>query len=136
IGYALAHPEIVATFQKIRLHYGVNRNAQIGALASLRDDAFRAYVVAETAAGRAEYEALARELGFAAVPSRTNFVCVDVGGVARAVAIVEALLAEGVWIRKPGAPPLDRCIRVTVGTAPMRTAFAAAFREAAAKVPA
>jgi len=136
IGYALADPEIVATFQKIRLHYGVNRNAQIGALASLRDDAFRAYVVAETAAGRAQYEALARELGFAAVPSRTNFVCIDVGSVARAVAMVDALLADGVWIRKPGAPPLDRCIRVTVGTAPMRAAFAAAFRDAAAKVPA
>jgi len=136
IGYALAHPEIVATFQKIRLHYGVNRNAQIGALASLRDGAFRAYVVAETAEGRAEYDALARELGFTTVPSRTNFVCIDVGGVARAVAMVDAFLAKGVWIRKPGAPPLDRCIRVTVGTAPMRDAFAAAFRDVAAKVPA
>ena len=136
IGYAVAHPEIVATFQKIRLHYGVNRNAQIGALASLRDDAFRAYVVAETAKGRAEYDALATSLGFTTVPSRTNFVCIDIGSVSRAVAMVDALLDAGVWIRKPGAPPLDRCIRVTVGTAPMRAAFAAAFRDVAAKVPA
>ncbi len=136
IGYALAHPDIVATFQKIRLHFGVNRSAQIGALASLRDDAFRAHVVAETARGRAEYAALATRMGFASVPSRTNFVCIDVGGVARATAIVDGLLAHGVWIRKPGAPPLDRCIRVTVGTEAMRAAFAAAFREVVAKVPA
>ena len=136
IGYALAHPEIVATFQKIRLQYGVNRNALIGALASLHDEAFRARVVAETARGRAEYETLATELGFSSIPSRTNFVCIDVGGVARATAMVEALLDRGIWIRKPGAAPLDRCIRVTVGTAPLRAAFAAAFREVVAKVPA
>ncbi len=136
IGYALAHPEIVETFQKIRLHYGVNRNAQIGALASLRDDVFRAHVVAETARGRVEYAALAAEMGFATVPSRTNFVCIDVGHAARATAIVDGLLELGVWIRKPGAPPLDRCIRVTVGTEAMRAAFAAAFREVVAKVPA
>jgi histidinol-phosphate aminotransferase len=135
IGYALAHPDVVAVFQKIRLHYGVNRNAQIGALASLRDDAFRDFVVRETAIGRAEYEALASELGFTSVPSRTNFVCIDVGDAARAAGMVAALLDAGVWIRKPGAPPLDRCIRVSVGTAPMRAAFAAAFRDVVAKVP-
>ena len=35
IGYAFATERNIATFQKIRLQYGVNRNAQIGALASL-----------------------------------------------------------------------------------------------------
>jgi histidinol-phosphate aminotransferase len=35
----------------------------------------------------------------------------------------------GVFIRMPGAPPLDRCIRVTVGVADDRSAFAHAFRE-------
>ncbi len=136
IGYALAHPEIIAVFQNIRLHYGVNRNAQIGALASLRDDAFRARVVAETACGRKAYAVLASELGFSALPSRTNFVCIDIGDLSRANRILATLLDLGVWIRKPGAPPLDRCIRVTVGTEPMREAFAAAFRTAVEKVTA
>ncbi len=36
IGYALATERNVETFQKIRLHYGINRNAQVGALASLQ----------------------------------------------------------------------------------------------------
>ncbi len=36
IGYALAPPRTVQTFQKIRLHYGVNRNAQVGALSCPR----------------------------------------------------------------------------------------------------
>jgi len=36
----------------------------------------------------------------------------------------------GVFVRKPGAPPLDGHIRVTVGTASDRARFAAAFAEA------
>ena len=34
----------------------------------------------------------------------------------RATAVMDELLARGVWIRKPGAPPLDRYIRVSAGT--------------------
>jgi histidinol-phosphate aminotransferase len=128
IGYALGTPEDLATLGKIRLQYGVNRNAQIGALASLQDEPFRRDVVEQTAIGRDEYYRLARELGAAHIPSRTNFVCIDMGDARRAVRVVQELLALGVWIRKPGAPPLDRFIRVSVGTAPMRTAFARALR--------
>ena len=67
IGYALATERNVATFQKIRLQYGVNRNAQIGALASLGDDEFRRYVVRRDRAGarrllRASRESLGRAL--------------------------------------------------------------------------
>ena len=36
----------------------------------------------------------------------------------------------------PGVAPLDRCIRVTVGTAPERAAFAAVLPEALAAVDA
>jgi len=46
------------------------------------------------------------------------------------------LLARGVWIRKPGLPPLDRFVRVSAGTPPMRDAFADAFRAVVAEVPA
>lgn len=136
IGYVVTTPNNIATMHKIRLQYGVNRNAQIGALASLADVEFKAEVVAQTAAGRDEYAALARELGLTALPSHTNFVCIDVGDATRATRIVGELLKRGVWIRKPGAPPLDTCIRVSVGTASMRAAFACALRDVLAEVPA
>lgn len=134
IGYAITSEEVAKTLEKIRLQYGINRNAQVGALASLRDDTFRAFVVRQTAAGRDEYAALARELGTTSLPSRTNFVCIDMGTVRRANEIVGALLECGVWIRKPGAPPLDRYIRASVGTAAMRAAFADALRKLVAEV--
>ncbi len=128
IGYAITTEPNVATLQKIRLHYGVNRNAQIGALASLEDEPFRSYVVDEVAAARADYYALATQLGLAWIESFTNFVCIDVGTADRATRVMNELLARGVWIRKPGLPPLDRFVRVSAGTKPMRDAFAAAFR--------
>ncbi len=136
IGYALTAVSNVRTFQKIRLHYGINRNAQVGALASLSDDAFRERVVAETAAARADYYALAAELGCACIESFTNFVCVDMQTAERATRVVDDLLRRGVWIRKPGAPPLDRFIRVSAGTEPMRRAFAGALRGVLAEMPA
>ncbi|HEY9086411.1 MAG TPA: aminotransferase class I/II-fold pyridoxal phosphate-dependent enzyme [Candidatus Tyrphobacter sp.] len=136
IGYALTTRRNAEHFEKIRLQYGVNRNAQIGALAALQDRAYLEWVVRETAAARNAYEALARELGTTSIPSLANFVCIDMGDAQRATRVTQALLQRGVWIRKPGAPPLDRYIRVSTGTAPMREAFARALRVVLDEVPA
>ena len=132
IAYAIAAEETIAAFGKIRMQYGVNRTAQIGALAALTDDAFVAGVVAEVARGREDYVALARRHGLATIASRTNFVCVDLGSRESAERMVERLLALGVFVRKPGAPPLDGHIRVTVGTSNDRARFADAFTKALA----
>ncbi len=136
IGYGVTAESNVRTFQKIRLHYGINRNAQVGALASLADDAFRDRVVAATARARSDYYALASELGCGFIESCTNFVCLDMETAARATQVVNDLLRRGVWVRKPGAPPLDRYVRVSAGTEPMRRAFAGALRQVVAEVPA
>lgn len=128
IGYAFTSAANVATLQKIRLHYGVNRNAQVGALAALADEPFRRYVVEEVTKAREDYYRIARDLGLGYLESSTNFVCIDLGTADRANRVLAELLARGVWIRKPGLPPLDRFIRVSAGTAPMRAAFEGAFR--------
>jgi histidinol-phosphate aminotransferase len=128
IGYALSTQRNVATFQKIRLHYGINRNAQIGALASLNDDEFRQYVVSETARARDAYYRLAAELGRPYIESQTNFVCIGMETAGRATRVMNELMLRGVWIRKPGAPPLDSYVRVSAGTVEMRAAFSRALR--------
>lgn len=134
IGYALSSERNVLTFQKIRLHYGINRNAQVGALASLGDEEFRRHVIDETARARDDYYRVARELGRGYLESHTNFVCIDFETAERATRVMDELLARGVWIRKPGAPPLDRYVRVSAGTEPMRRTFERALREVAAEV--
>jgi histidinol-phosphate aminotransferase len=135
IAYALAAPEVGSQFNKIRLQYGVNRTAQIGALAALASDAFVATVVRETERGRDDYERLAASLRIGTLPSRTNFVCFDLGSRERAERMVDELLQRGVFVRKPSAAPLDRYVRVTVGTPAERERFAEIFTAALAALP-
>jgi histidinol-phosphate aminotransferase len=134
IGYAVCAAEHVTTFQKLRLHFGVNRTAQIGALAALGDDAFLRGVIAEVERGREDYHALAASHGLRSLPSSTNFLCIEVGTKAQAEAMVAALMELGVFVRKPWAPPIDGFVRVTVGTAAERAAFAERFAEALDRV--
>ena len=133
IGYVIAAPTIVRALDKTRLHFGVNIVAHAGAQAALADQDYLASIIAEVARGREEYATLARDLGLTALPSATNFVTIDVGGVERARATVAALAQAGVFIRMPGAPPLDRCVRVTVGMPAERAAFAEALHDALAR---
>ena len=136
IGYAIAQRELITGLNKIRNHFGLNRIAQAGALASLGDPDFIAGVAAQVEAGRQETYALAARLGLAALPSATNFVAIDVGAGDRARAILQALQDEDVFVRMPGVAPLDRCIRVTVGRPEERALFAAAFERVLAALPA
>ncbi len=127
IGYALAHRQLVGALDKIRNHFAVNRVAQAGALASLGDPAFLQGVVRQVEEGRREYQILANELGLRAISSGTNFVALEIGPQARR--LLEVLLENDVFVRMPGVAPLDRCIRVTVGTPAEREAFAQVLRQ-------
>jgi histidinol-phosphate aminotransferase len=123
IGYALASRDAIATFQKIRNHFGVNRTAQIGALAALEDQAFVKGVVAQVVRGRDEYHAFGAKIGVRTLPSQTNFVCFEIGTRQAAEAMMHGLLERGVFVRKPGEPPINGYIRVTVGTPDERALF-------------
>jgi histidinol-phosphate aminotransferase len=134
VGYAMAEPSVIEGIGKIRNHFGVNRFAQAAAMAALDDPGFTAGVVAEVEHGRADYARLALACGFEPLPSATNFLTIDVGGAERAKAILLALEAEAVFIRMPGAAPLNRCIRVTVGPAADRARFAEIFKAVTRRV--
>ncbi len=130
LGYALAAADAIATFQKIRLHFGVGRLSQVAALASLDDPDFAAGVVRAVAAGRRDYEDLARNHNLAFIPSLTNFVAIDLETAENSVRMVDLLEERGVFVRRPGVAPLDRFVRVTVGRPEERAAFAEAFADA------
>ena len=115
-GYAFGDAEVISDFEKVRNHYGVSRMAQISGEEALADQAYLADVVAKVDAGRKRIAKLATDNGLKPLPSATNFVTIDCGGdAAFALAIMRNLLARDVFIRKPMAPVLDRCIRVSVG---------------------
>ena len=136
IGYAIVHCNIITGINKIRLHFTVKRIAQMGAVRSLHDHEHITEVVAEVARGRQEYYDLATRLQLPYVPSATNFVSIDVSLGYRARALVQKLAKNSVFIRMPGAPRLDQCVRVTVGTSADRALFSDAFKDALDAVPA
>jgi histidinol-phosphate aminotransferase len=128
VGYAFGDPATIRPLDRIRNHFGMARISQVAALAALGDPAHVAGTVAEIARGRLDYAALAEEFGVRALPSATNFVAIDMGDGARSRRVLDRLVEqEGVFVRMPGTPPLDRCIRVTIGPAADRQLFAAAF---------
>ncbi|SFS89923.1 aminotransferase class I/II-fold pyridoxal phosphate-dependent enzyme [Marininema halotolerans] len=129
IGYAFANQETIQAFDKIRNHFGVNRAAQAGALASLQDTAFQRMIMKEVAKGKEEYATLAAELGISTLPSATNFVAFDMGTPKRAKLAMDTLWKQGVFTRVPGAPPLNRLLRVSVGTPVERSEFARILQE-------
>jgi histidinol-phosphate aminotransferase len=129
VGYALASVSAIAAIDALRLLYGVSRIAQAAALASLADERHVGEVVRRIRAGRADYHALGERLDIRTLPSETNFVLFEFESAERASAVVEALLRSGIHVRKPPAPPLDRYVRVTVGSEAERGYFARALEE-------
>ena len=135
VAYAVGDAKVCAGLDRLRLQFGVSRVAQEAARAALADQAFVAGVARQVAAGRDAYHELGRLLGVPTLPSATNFVCFDLGSRQRADAVMAALIARGVFVRKPPAPPLDRCIRITVGTAEEHEIVAVELREVLNEVP-
>lgn len=115
-GYAIGEAETIRAFDRVRNHFGVNRLAQVAAQAALADQDYLGSVVTRVAAGRERIVGIAHDNGLAAIASATNFVAIDCGQVgAYALAVLKVLAARGVFVRKPMAPGLDRCIRISVG---------------------
>ncbi len=132
-GYAVGETEAVRAFDKVRDHFGMCRMTQAAALAALEDRQHLAKVLDDVAASRARIGRIAAENGLSCVPSATNFVAVDCGGDgALALRVLQGLIERDVFVRKPAAPVLDRCIRVSTGPAAEMDAFAEAFPQALA----
>jgi len=116
IGYAIGARGLIRSFDKIRNHFGMNRMAQAGALAAFNDAAWLSHVQGEVGRARDRIALISKENGLRALPSATNFVAVDCGANgAFASAVLEALVARGVFVRKPFVAPQDRCIRISCG---------------------
>lgn len=133
IGYAVGASPLIATFEKVRNHYGINKMGQEGALAAVHDQAYLAEVVTKIARARDRIAAIARDNGLKPIPSAANFVAMDCGhDAAFAARVLGELLNRGVFARKPMVPPLDRCIRVSCGRDNDLDVFAKVLPEALA----
>lgn len=133
VGYAMGAAPLIAAFDRVRNHFGMNRISQIGALAALDDQPWLMQVGDNVRAARNRITQIAQDNGLTAIPSQTNFVAIDCGrDGAHARRVLAGLVDQGVFVRMPFVAPQDRCIRVSCGTDADLDVFAAALPRALA----
>jgi histidinol-phosphate aminotransferase len=118
VGYGIGAPDLIMAFNKVRNHFGMTRISQAGALAALDDINYLAEVIGRVSESRTRIAKIASDNGLAALPSAANFVTIDCGRDGTfAQAVLQQLIARGVFVRMPFVAPQNRCIRVSAGTA-------------------
>lgn len=134
VGYGIGARGLIRSFDKVRNHFGMNRAAQIGALAALDDSEWLAQTQGNVAGARDRIATLGADCGLMALPSATNFVALDCGADgAFARRVLDGTVARGAFIRMPFIAPHDRCIRISVGTEADLSVLATALPEALAE---
>ena len=130
-GYAIGETGLIGNFNKVRNQYGMTRMAQETCVAALADQDWLAHVVGAVAACRTRIAGIAEANGLRPLPSATNFVTIDCRrNGAYALRVMEELLARDIFIRKPMAPGLDRCIRISCAPEDEVALFEAALPDA------
>ena len=116
VGYVLGHPDMIAAFDRIRNHFGISNVAQAAAIAALADQAHLQASLGQVRQALDTIATIARKHGLTPLPTATNFVAVDCGrDAAYAQAILDGLAQHGIFVRKPAAAGLNRCIRISAG---------------------
>jgi len=117
VGYAIGPKPLISAFNRVRNHFDISRISQAGALAALADQSWLNEVQDKTETARNRLYNIALDNGLKPIPSSTNFVTIDCGADGTfASGVLEALIAEGIFVRMPSVAPLDRCIRISCGT--------------------
>ena len=127
LGYAVAAPEWIAEFDKVRQPYNLNAMTQAIAPVLLSERDLLAGWAAKLKVERARLEAeLAGMRGVTVFPTRTNFVLARVPD---APGWFEALRGAGILVKnRHGVHPLlEHCLRITVGTPDENDALLAAL---------
>jgi histidinol-phosphate aminotransferase len=114
VGYGVADADAVALMNRIRQPFNVNSLAQAAGLAALDDEAHILECVRMIEAGRHFLYDEFKRIGLQYVPSRANFILVDVGR--NAADIYQKLLHQGVIVRPMTPFGLETALRITVGT--------------------
>jgi histidinol-phosphate aminotransferase len=116
LGYAVAAPEWIAQFNKLRQPYNVNALTQAAAVALLADPGWMAEQAATIKSERARLAAaMARLPGVEVFESQTNFLLARVPDAGR---LYDGLRERRILVKNVHGwhPLLANCLRITVGT--------------------
>jgi histidinol-phosphate aminotransferase len=113
VGYAVSHPEVAETLNRLRPAFNVNSLAQAGAAAALEDQAHMRRTVAVTLKELARVEAALGALKLWCAPSACNFLLVHFGS--QAERVYQRLLRAGLIVRPVAGYGLPEYLRVSIG---------------------
>jgi histidinol-phosphate aminotransferase len=113
IGYAVSSAQIADILNRVRQPFNVNTLAVAAGCAALDDEAYLEKGREVNRSGLLQLQQGLSRLGLSWIPSRTNFVAVNVGRTAGPV--YEGLLAQGVIVRPLAGYGMPCYLRVSVG---------------------
>ncbi len=113
IGYAMAHPGLIAVLERVRESFNLNGAALAAAGAALADEDHLRETSMRNAEQRQRLASALRGRRWPVSPSQTNFLLAEFG--ARTAQIEAALLADGIVLRPMGGYGLPDCLRISVG---------------------
>jgi histidinol-phosphate aminotransferase len=126
VGYGIARPDLIEVLQKTREPFNVNSIGQAGALAALRDEEHQRETKRVVDEGRGFFEKEFAALGLAFIPSKGNFILVNVGD---GLAVFRALLELKVIVRAMKGYKLPEWVRITIGTMEQNEKCIAALKQ-------
>ncbi len=118
VGWAMGDPGLIDGLRCVRdsiNSYTVDRLAQAGAAAAVRDEDYFQSIRRRVMATRAWTEQALKERGFAVLPSQANFVFASRPGWA-GKDLLDGLRARGVLVRWWPIPEIADWLRVSIGT--------------------
>jgi histidinol-phosphate aminotransferase len=115
IGYAIASEEIIENMMKTKLTFEPTTPAQAAALAALGDHTFLKKSKEVVTEGKRRLYNFFEKKGVKYVPSISNSVMMVLPDEQQAIDFTQAMLEEGVILRRINAFGLPNCVRITIG---------------------
>lgn len=132
VGYGLSHPAIADALNRVRQPFNVNSLALAAALAALEDEAYLIESRRINRIGMQQLEEGCAALGLSWIPSRGNFLAIDLGR--EAAPVFQGLLREGVIVRPVANYGMPNYLRVTIGLPAENQRFLDALKQVLARV--
>lgn len=129
VGYAIASRKIISNMMKTKLTFEPTTPGQAAALAALGDQAFIEKSRKTVEEGKKRLYQFFEEQQVSYVPSVANSVLMVLSNEEQAINFTQAMLEEGVILRRTNAFGLPSCVRITIGRKKEMTHFEHSFKK-------
>lgn len=115
LGYAVGHPDLIAALAKVKDPYNINMLTQAVGVTVFQNYGHYQKQARKVVATRNRFSKELAALGFAVLPSETNFVMASYSGKSMR-GLYEALAGHQIFIRHFDKPVVKDWVRISIGT--------------------